>query len=87
MTNTPRDNKQHAVTIERALGPDGSETYTIALCASHAAVLTGAAALANMDPGRWVLSGGRQRDRRRGRRPRAITRTRRPPNGRTDARR
>ena len=55
MTNTPRDNKQHAITIERALGPDGSETYTIALCASHAAVLTGAAALANMDPGRWVL--------------------------------
>ena len=52
--------KPHAVdhnqvTVERALGLDGSEVYTIELGSTHAAVITGAAALSNTSPTDWLL--------------------------------
>ena len=53
MVNTPHDDA-HAMMITRELTPDG-ERYTISLCPSHAAVLTNAAALAGLDPDRFVL--------------------------------
>ena len=48
------DDHNH-VTVERALTPNGGEVYTIALGSTHASVITGAAALANMAPTTWVL--------------------------------
>ena len=55
-TSTPAAPQPHnALTIERALKADGSEAYTIELGSTNAAVLTGAAALANLDPSTWLL--------------------------------
>ena len=52
----PTDPQPHnALTIERALKPDGGEVYTIEVGTTHAAVITGAAALANLDPASWLL--------------------------------
>ena len=53
---TPKDPEhQHALVVERALKPDGGEIYTLDFCASHAAVLVAAAAMAGLDPGSWIL--------------------------------
>ena len=53
--DTPQEDEPHKITVQRAVKPDGSETYTIELCPTLAAVIIGAANLANLDPGRWVL--------------------------------
>ena len=55
-TRTPTDPLPHnGLTIERALKPNGAEVYTIEVGTTHAAVITGAAALANMSPTDWLL--------------------------------
>ena len=51
----PHAVEHNHVMVERALGPDGSEVYTIALGSTHASVITGAAALANIAPTTWLL--------------------------------
>ena len=55
-TSPPTAPQPHnALTIERALKPNGAEVYTIELGSTHAALITGAAALANLDPSSWLL--------------------------------
>ena len=54
--NTPHQDDHNRVVVQRALKPDGGEMYTIELSATAAAVITGAAAMANMEPVHWVLS-------------------------------
>ena len=55
MTKHPNEPDTHALTVERAVKPDGSTTYTIELSSAPAAVLAAAAALANMDPSDWLI--------------------------------
>ena len=45
-----------ALTVERALAPNGSVIYTITLNPITAAIVVGAAALDNTEPARWLIS-------------------------------
>ena len=55
-TSPPTAPQPHnALTIERALKPNGAEVYTIELGSTHAALITGAAAIANIEPTDWLL--------------------------------
>ena len=54
--HAPHPDDHNRVIVQRALKPDGGEMYTIELSATAAAVITGAAAMANMEPVHWVLS-------------------------------